>query len=325
MGEGADYDPGEWRGHDFGKAKKAYDAHVGRGYADATMEAAKGVTISDKIPVFIETQCENPLHVLCDTTGSMGAWPPVIFSKLPYLDIEGKTYMGEDMEISFASIGDFVTDKYAIQVRPYDQGKKLKTQLEALICEGQGGSGDSCESYAEALLYYARNTRMPKAVRPILVIIGDENFRDYVEKSKASQLHVKIAGPRIDTTDIFEELKRKFAVYLVRKRYDDGSKDGQIHKRWADMLGADHVVPLEEPERVVDIIFGILARETGKIAYFRTELEGRQRPEQVETVYTSLKTVHANVPPPTAKKPPKGHSIMAGLPEGKKAKGLLNK
>ena len=74
---------------------------------------------------------------------------------------------------------------------------------------------------------------------------------------------------------------------------------------------------------MVDVIFGILAKETGKVEYFRKELEERQSPEQVKTVYTSLKTVHANLPP-SPKAHVKGRSVMA-IPEGKKAKGLLPK
>ena len=321
MAETADYDPGEWKGHDFGKAKKAYDAHVGRGYADASAAAAKGITTADCVPASIETQAENPLHVLIDVTGSMGAWPPVIFSKLPYLDIEGKTYLGDDMEISFAAIGDFRHDKYGLQVRPYSNGTALAEELKKLIHEGGGGGGDYCESYEVAALYYARNAKMPKAVRPILIFVGDESFREYVERSTATQVHVTLGEVRIDTKDIFDELKRRYAVYIVRKSYGGGDRD--IQARWTELLGEDHVVPLQAPDRVVDVIFGILAKETGKVEYFRKELEGRQNPEQVSTVYTSLKTVHANLSSPP-KAHVKGRSVMA-IPEGKKAKGLLPK
>jgi hypothetical protein len=248
----------------------------------------------------------------------MGEWPAVIFSKLPYLDIEGKQYLGEEMEISFAAVGDATQgDKYPLQVRTFDRGTKLAEHLKALVIE-RGGGSDQCESYELAALYYARNVSMPKAIKPIIVFIGDEGLHPYVEKAHAVANHVNTTS-RIDTTDIFEELRRKYSVYVVRKAY--AVDDGPIHRQWVGLLGEDHVVALQAPERVVDVIFGILAKETNRIDYFRKELEGRQDPGQVDTVYTSLKTVHGTLPP---HKSAKGKSVMH-LPDAKPAKGLLGK
>ncbi len=316
MAETADYDPGGWKGHDFTAARSTYDAHAGRSYADAN---AKGLKAADLVPTSLSTNSPSPLVVVCDVTGSMGEWPAVIFSKLPYLDIEGKEYLGPAMEISFAAVGDAPQgDKYPLQVRKFDKGLALQEHLKALIHE-RGGGGDLCESYELGALYYARNCSMPKATKPIIVFIGDEGLHPYVEKAHGQAHHVNIPA-RVDTTDIFEELKRKCAVYVVRKAYGAGN-DGPIQRQWVELLGDDHVVPLQDPQRVVDVIFGILAKETGKIDYFRKELEGRQTADQVDTVYKSLKTVHTNV---AAKKVGKGKSVMH-LPEGTKAKGLLGK
>jgi hypothetical protein len=315
MAETADYDPGGWKGHDFTAARKSYDAHAGRSYADAT---ARGVTAADLVPATLTTDSPSPLVVVCDVTGSMDEWPKTIFSKLPYLDIEGKQYLGPDMEISFAAVGDATcSDKYPLQVRKFDRGTPLAEHLKALVIE-KGGGGDSCESYELAALYYARNVSMHKASKPIMIFIGDEGLHEYVERAHGVANHVNLSA-RIDTKDVFEELTRKFSVYVVRKYY--GRNEAGIQAQWASLLGEDHVVPLDDPGRVVDVIFGILAKETGKIDYFRKELEGRQNAAQIATVYQSLKTVHANVPKTKAAK---GRSVMH-LPEGTKTKGLLGK
>lgn len=316
MAEGADYDPGAWKGHDFTAARKAYDVNAGRSYADAK---TAGKTALDCVPASIETQSESPVIINCDVTGSMGDWPGTIFSKLPYLDIEGKQYLGPTMEIAFAAVGDAHGDKYPFQIRNFTSGTDMTKQLKELIVEG-GGGGTNQESYELAALYGARNVKMPKATKPIMIFIGDEHLYDFVTKSEAKNIHVNIEGSRIDTTDIFEELKRKFAVYAIRK--PNSSHEAEVHRQWVKLLGDDHVAMLQTADRVVDVIFGMFARETNSVDYFRSELEGRQRPDQVDTVYKSLKTVHANlVGAPT---PTKGKSVML-LPKGKKTKGLLSK
>lgn len=329
MAETSDYDPGPWRGHDFGTARKAYTDHAGRSYSDAS---AKGVDASTLVPATLTTNSPAPLVILCDVTGSMGTWPGVIFSKLPYLDIEGKTYLGPEMEISFGAVGDAPSgDTYPLQVCPFDKGTPLADHLKKLIVEGKGG-GDSCESYELAALYYARNVTTPRATKPILIFIGDEGLHSHVEKEHAAQYHITLEK-RISVGDIFKELTRKFSVYVIRKRYDSG--EATVQTQWVGLLGENRVVPLQAPERVVDVIFGILAAEMGMVDEFRKEIEGRQTADQVATVYKSLRTVHAHLPvngtPDDAAKKIKvakaaasGKSVMH-IPDGKKTKGLLGK
>ena len=172
MSEAGDFDPGPWQGHDFKSAKKKYDVHVGRSYQDAVK---KKVNPNDLVPSTIATDSKAPLVVACDVTGSMGESPATIFSKCPYLDLEGKEYLGDDMAISFAAVGDAYSDQYPLQVQPFDHGLKLKKCLKELIIEG-GGGGQSKESYELAALYYARNVDMPNAINPIFVFIGDEGL-----------------------------------------------------------------------------------------------------------------------------------------------------
>jgi hypothetical protein len=95
-------------------------------------------------------------------------------------------------------------------------------------------------------------------------------------------------------------------VYLIRKPYEQSgdsrsSLDSSIQSQWEKMLGADHIAILPEAGRVVDTIFGILAKETDRVEYFREELEGRQLPDKggkkkVDQVYKSLETIHEALP-----------------------------
>lgn len=326
MAETSDYSPGAWSGHDYAAARKAYDVHVGRSYGDAT---SAGKAATDLFPATLKTTCSAPVIVACDGTGSMGDWPATIFSKLPYLDIEGKTYLGPDMHVSFAVIGDHKSDRYPFQAQPFATGTELADKLKQLVIEG-GGGGNSAESYELAALYFARNVEMPNATKPILIFIGDEAMTEFVTKADArTYVKAEIEGSKIDTKAIFDELRRKYSVYGIRKKYT-GRDEPQIHRQWCDLIGEDRIAMLQTADRVVDVIFGIFARETNQVDYFRKEIEGRQKPEQVETVYKSLKTIHMitestdgdDAKP--AKKVAKGKSILLkDAPEDVKKSRLL--
>lgn len=299
MSESGDYSPSGWAGHDFANARRSY-----RDYADTSLSRAvkSGKTVDDLVPVSMSTKSSSPVAVVTDETGSMNKWPETMFSKLPYLEHEAKTeYFDADVEFSWAAIGDAHNgENYPLQVRPFTKGRELATRLKELVLEGQGG-GTMHETYEYAALYYARNVEMPNAIRPLLIFIGDESPYDFVDPDIAERIaHVKLEK-RLSTKSVFEELKQKFSVYFIQKPYSnecfsDGkmpANSKEVHENWARLVGKDHIALLDDPGRVVDVIFGIMAKEAGKIPYFREELEERQKPDQVETVFTALKTIHA--------------------------------
>jgi len=295
MSEGGDYSPGQWSGHDFSAARQHYDKSSGRSYEEAQ---SSGKSRDDLCPKTISTQSSAPLVIVCDQTGSMNEWPGTIFSKLPYLDHELRTeYGAEDAEISFAAIGDAQhREDYPLQVRPFAKGTAMKERLAELVHEGKGG-GDTRETYELAALYYARNCAMPKAVRkPIIVFIGDESCYEVIPPDLAKTYAHVALEERLMTAAAFKELRRKFAVYFVQKPYSDESENGSITRRvhadWAALVGEDHIAPLPEAGRVVDVIFGILAKESGKIDYFYKEIAGRQTDAQVATAAKALTTIH---------------------------------
>lgn len=302
MSESGDYDPGPWRGHDFGSARAHYDTHAGRSYHEAT---TAGKTLKDLIPRSITTNCCWPLIIATDQTGSMHKWPGTMFSKMPYLDKEGQEYLGEDMEISFMAFGDANSgyrddeerEDYPLQVRPFTKGLDLKTRIEELVQEGKGG-GQLSETSEIIALYCLHRVHTPKAThKPILVIVTDEKCYDTIDPDNAKRLvGITIEKP-LKTSEVFRKLQEKFSVYLIRKPYEKtGDKmspvDRQIFNHWADLVGEDHISDLPAAERVVDVIFGILAKETERITYFEEELTGRQTAEQVDTVFKSLRTIH---------------------------------
>lgn len=300
MSESGDYTPAPyWKGHDFGDARKAYDAHVGRSYSDAvnTGKDAKKLVVAEA-----KTESRAPVVIAIDVTGSMGQWPITIFSKLPYLEHEMKEYLGEDAEISFCAIGDVYSDKYALQVQNFVKGSGLSKSLTELVIEG-GGGGTAHESYDMGAYYYARHCEMPNAEKPIFIFIGDEGLYDTISPDAAKKYCGDTDLKSLTTHKIIGELKRKFSVYCIRKPYGEAignamaPADARIQEQWEKLLGADKIAHLPDPNRVVDVIFGILAKETGRGEYFADELKERQLKDadgttKVEVVMKALNTIH---------------------------------
>lgn len=320
MAEDSDYTPGAWKGHDFKEAKSYYDSSAGRSYA-AQATQAQAMSATGLVPARISTQSTSPLVVMVDVTGSMGAWPKTMFSKLPYLDLEGKEYLGPDMEISFAANTD-LNDAYPLHIREFKTGVVLKDELASFVVGGGAGPDSGCEAYEIGAAYYAYNVDMSNAVRPIFIFVADEQPHAHLSRSTARD-YAKVDLPKDSTVDeVFAALKAKYSVYLVHKSYSPQSRN-----EWVRLLGEDHVADLEDPERVVDVIFGILARETGRVDYFRTEIEQRQEvgtavgAKKVATVYKALGTIHAASPAAAASVG--GKSTMHKPSGGKPTKSLI--
>jgi len=298
MSESGDYDPGPWSGYDFKSARRAYDSVIDRSYTDAVV-AKKGR--ADCVPDEVVSESESPLIIVTDVTGSMGEWPATIFSKLPYLDLEGKEYLGDELEICFAAVGDMFSDSYPLQVQPFAKSTDLKTKLESLIIEG-GGGGSKQESYDIAALYFLKNCKTPNAIRkPILIFIGDEGFYNFVDTAGGEEWARADMSERLSLETLFSQLMEKFSVYCVLKSYGSShatainemsGTNKSIAEQWENLIGADRIAVLPEAGRVVDVIFGILAKDTNRIEYFENELKGRQNENQVDLVLKSLNTMH---------------------------------
>jgi hypothetical protein len=300
MAESGDYTPAPWAAaHDFASVKRDYaDRVVARGAVDPV---SIGLSPNDIVPESLISNAEAPLIIGLDTTGSMGTWPATICSKVPYLEHEGKDYLGQDLEVSFFSIGDHTNhEKYPLQVRPFVKGAELKDSIEKIIHE-RGGGGDSEESYELGGLYYARNCECPNAIRkPLMIFIGDEGIHSVLTESDASTYCKTSIKGRLTPPEIFAELRQKFEVYIIRKPYNCSANSSspandKIQQQWESLLGADHVVSLPEPERVVDVIFGILGIYTGRYDDFVKELQERQGKDKdgahkINVVLNSLKS-----------------------------------
>lgn len=328
---GEDYTPGDWKGWNYTSARAAYsDPNAGRSYSTPSTSSYSGSIrsrstgpVGDLVPDKLTVTAKSPVVVITDGTGSMGEFPEVIFKKLPLLDDGVKDYL-EDPAICYAMVGDAVYDKLPLQVQPFGLGKEMVDRLNSLTIEG-GGGGNQHESYELAALYFARNVEMPNAVKPVLIFICDEGVSPEVNAEEARNFAKVELTERTKTGAVFKELAQKYSVYCIRKHYGNGrdAVDGDklvglnatFHEQWQKLIGAERVALLDDPKRVVDVILGLLAVETGKMDFFTKEITVRQTKDQVKTVFKAMDSIAKK----TAKSVHTGNSIVK-RPKGGKTK-----
>jgi len=335
MSEDYEYEPAKWSAKTtFKSARAAYKKKV----VDAAPSRAKlkGPTKADALPKELTTDCAGPVLISIDHTGSMGDWAAIVRGKLGYLDHEMRTeYRGEDVETCFLSIGDaHEREPHALQVRPFVSGGDMVKELEVLdFGGGRRGGGGLHETYELGALYLSRKFKAPKStMKPVVIFIGDEMCYPAISPAMARDYcGIDLKRP-ITTEQAFRDLRTFCSVYAILKPYrvrkdSDGTPvfdksdpiNEQVYLDWVELLGAGYVAPLPIPEDVVNVIFGILAREVDKVGYFKDEIDDRQKdvPERLKTVYTALHDIHKDAPKGVSDDDVGKSKIVRGMLPGK--------
>jgi len=272
------------------KSAASYNVDAGRTY-----EEPKTIVPPPLGKVLI-TKSKFPLVVAVDVTGSMKEFPKIIFEKLCILYNEIMLFLPEELkdsfEISFAAIGDAYSDQSPVQVTDFASGKELDLNIKSLYPEG-GGGGQARETYELLAYYYARHCNLVEPLdqpRPLCIFVGDEGFyakvnREHVRKYISTEDKLK---SDLISEDVFNVLKQKFNVYMLRIKYDNPDDEADIDSKWRKVLGDKHVIIMQDPKRIVDTIIGIVATVVDGFDAFKERIEVRQTPEQVAQVYASL-------------------------------------
>jgi len=235
----------------------------------------------------VATDSPTPLVVAVDVTGSMGEWPKIIFEKLPVLYNEAKLHL-PDVAISFSAIGDANIDAYPLQVCDFKKGKPLEADINGLCPEGGGGGGIK-ESYELCAYFYARHCATPRSKRALFVFCGDEGFYERIKVGTLKKMVGDTVARDVDSFDAFRDLRKSFETYMLRVPYTaDAEKDQFIHDQWVRALGAQNVLRMEDPKRIVDCIIGLAAILAEEGDSFSQRLAIRQTAEQVQQVMRTL-------------------------------------
>ena len=326
MSESGDYTPAPyWRDthSSFSNARQSYTGRANRSYTNTVTrkKAAKKAKDSPKVaktvpakkspkelvPAQLVCQTASGLIFVIDITASMDVWPGVIFSKLPYLEHEMKVYYDDDVSLSLCACGDAFSDDYPVQIyKEFAEGAEIAKAFDWIEHERHGGMGYQ-ETYDLPALYYLNNVTFPKRVRkPTLIYIADEAWYPFTNRGHAKDWANYNFEPneRVNPKVLSEKLADKFSIYAVLKPYTNSKKSEEnkeltqrIGDQWRSLFGADRVAQLEVPERIVDVAFGIMAQETGKVDYFIDELKQRQLPDKdgqkkVDIVLNALHPIH---------------------------------
>lgn len=250
---GGSYDRDVYSGSSSGGWDYRSDAPVDKGFADDGPD--KSVLDVKKMA---STKKKNPIAIFFDGTGSMGISADVVKDKMPMffgqIIIQG--YL-TDPSVLFGVVGDITCDRWPIQIANFDEGAALDEWLGDLYLE-KGGGGGHQESY-EMFAYYALNMiETPNYKEGFVFFIGDEGFYEKITAEEIKE-HFGLDDQECSSKDVFSALAEKYHVFLIHKKYNFPSLDKEILKQWTDAIGQEHVLVLEDPKSVVDVMLGAIA------------------------------------------------------------------
>lgn len=227
---------------------------------------------------YIETKTQNPLIIAIDVTGSMASWPFEIFDRLPLLYNTLSQYR-EDLEICFIAVGDGKVDQFPMQATSFANGFDLEQQLGALF--GEGGGGDAPESYG--LLAHWVNTHVKLhnlQEQPFLIIFGDAPMHPMVEKDQVKAIFGDDITHSYESDTAWQQVTRNWNTWFLRR--PTGKAGDFVDKQWGKAIGEQKILHIEDEQRAVDYVMGLIARSWGYFDDFQNNMRARQSEDKVK-------------------------------------------
>src|SRR3989344_4579289 len=247
------------------------------------------------------------IAIMLDQTGSMRELPKNFINKSSTMYAEANAAMQgidlkklekgkkleDKLEMAIVAIGDAKSDHSPLQALNYCNGTALVKGVLDIYPEGNGGSGDTFESYdlgAYYLLNHANTPKSPKGVKPLLVIIGDEGFYEKIDKEEIKALIVDDLPNDLNTVDVLKKLRDKFDTYVLRPEISNYEPEqyANVHRSWEEIFGSERVLKMDSYERVVDVMIGICGYASNNFKVSEDLLRRRQTPAQVDQVLEML-------------------------------------
>lgn len=220
------------------------------------------------------------ISVILDVTGSMQSVPRTVQQKLPNLMkmLTSKGYV-EHPQILFGAVGDSRSDKGSVQIGQFESGIEMDDDLGHMWLEG-GGGGSMEESYENILYFFARHTSIDcfekRGKKGYLFIVLDEKPYPNVSKSQVQEIFGDGLEADIPVDQIAKECQEKYHVFALIPQHTSYSGNAAIRQVWEKLLGAEHVIPIDDENAICEAVALAVGLTEGKTTLdkARTELVG---------------------------------------------------
>lgn len=237
----------------------AYDADVKAG--KTAVKAHDTLNIHNKIRESRDSDAHPDsvaIAVVFDVTGSMHTVPARMQKKLPQLMslLLRKGYV-KDPQVLFGAVGDAFSDKVSLQVGQFESGVEMDDNITNIYLES-GGGGTYEESYQNAIYFFGNRTSIDcfekRGHKGYLFVIGDEMPYKFATKGELSRLVVDGAEADVSVEDCIKAAQEKYNVFFIIPKGTSHYDDPKLRARWSELLGAQNVIMLEDPEAVCETI-----------------------------------------------------------------------
>jgi len=196
--------------------------------------------------------------VFFDVTGSMGGVPVVLQQKLPKLmDILLTKGYCKDPQILVGAVGDYHSDRVALQAGQFESGIEIDEDLGRLFIEG-GGGGTYEESYQNAMYFFARHTSIDcwdkRGKKGFLFLIGDEKPYAASTRAEIKEIFGDDVQDKITVQEMIKEVQERYNLFFIIPKGTSHYEDPALRECWAKLIGAEHVLMLEDPNLVCETI-----------------------------------------------------------------------
>ena len=213
----------------------------------------------------------TPLIVGLDVTGSM-------HSVLDNMARKGlKTICEEvynrkpiiDPHICMLGIGDVECDRGPFQATQFEADIRIFEQLEKIWLEGGGGANDH-ESYILAWYFAKFRTQCDsfskRGNKGYIFTIGDEEITPVIHSSQFEQFMGDGQMPSYKAAELFDLVFPEWNVFhiIVKEGSHARHNYNQVYKSWADVIGEQRVIPLDDHQYIGEIIVSTLEMVSGK-------------------------------------------------------------
>lgn len=242
-------------------------------------------------PNYLKSFGRTPIVFAVDVTGSMGDWVKIIYDKFPmfYGQINLQEY-AYDPTVSFCAVGDAECSNFPLQISEFASGIQIDSTITKLYLEG-GGGGNLRESYELAGYFYLNNCKLENYEFPFLFITGDEAFFNEVTQKNALKVLGENLSDNLNSREVFKELKDKFNIFHLRKKFENEAKEKGMNKQWCNTLGPERVLEVNCPKACIDVILGAIAITTGARTleeYIKDMINRGQTKERIDEVTKAL-------------------------------------